>query len=158
MYIYSVTPSRENLKSILLMKKGFSLINCAVCFSLFFIAIVCEHGNENPSYHQKLGVSFSKATNLKGMSLSFCPQVTLCFAHLVSFPSYGWYYLQLKQTDQESQTGKGSCLPWKKKRSSRPKQVSSGRNFVYIPLSVVLGRWEFWPTEIYKYLWMYNQM
>lgn len=119
--IYSVTPSGENLKSILLAKNHCSHINHAIYFHLFFITTVCDHGNENPSYHHKLGESLSEATNLKGMSHSFSPQVTFWSAYLVFSPSYGQNCLQRKQANQESQTGRESCLPWKTKRISRPK-------------------------------------
>lgn len=83
-------------------KKYCSHINYAICFNLFFINTVWDHRNENPSYHHKLGAPFSEATNLKGMSHSFSPQVTLRSAYLVFSPSYGQNCLQRKQTNQES--------------------------------------------------------
>lgn len=83
-----MTPSRENLKSILLTKMLLHR-ECVVYFSLFFITTVCEHRTEDPSYHHRIRSSFSRLTSLKGISLSFSPQVTLRFTHSVFSPSDG---------------------------------------------------------------------
>ena len=131
MYIYCDTFQKKS-EILFTYKKFCPLINCAVYFSLFFIITVCEHGAENLSYHaqnlsyHKLGVSFPKATILKGMSLSFSPQVPLWFAHLVSSPSYKWNCLRLRQTNQESQAGKDSCLTPKKGAPDQSRLLQEG--------------------------------
>lgn len=154
-YIYILWHLPEKTWNPFYLQKYCSHVNCALYFS--FVFSVCEHGTKHPSYHHKLGIWFSKATNLKGMSLGSSQAVTLSFVHLVSSPSYGWNCSQLKQPRQESQAGKGSCLP-QEKGSSRPKQVSSGRYFVYIPHSVVWGSWEFPSTEFHKHMPTCHQM
>lgn len=131
MYIYTVTPSREKLKSILLTKMLLH-INCVVYFSLFFITTVCEHRTEDPSYHHRIGSSFSKLTSLKVISLSFSPQVTLCFTHLVFSLSDGWKCLQLKQAHQESQTCTDSFVyPEKKGAPDQSRFLQEGILYIF---------------------------